>query len=1163
MKREDRIKLLKELLLTKILVLDGATGTALQQIKLNPDDFGGSKYEGCNEYLNIVSPHIIENIHKKYLDAGADIIETNSFGTAAVVLDDYDLGERSYEISKKSGEIARNVVTDYIHNNPDRPRFVAGSIGPTTKSLSLTGGISLDNLIENFYTQAKGLYDGDVDYFLLETCNDTRNIKAALEGIRKLYQEVSIELPIAISITIEANGTMLGGQGVEALYSSIENIKLLYVGLNCATGPDFMTDHIRNLNKLANCPIACVPNAGLPDENGLYLEGPSILATALETFIEKGWINLIGGCCGTTYDHINALSELVKNKKPRTIPRVNICHLSGIDYLEITDDKRPILVGERTNVYGSKKFKRLITEQKFDEACEIAKLQVKNGADIIDVCLANPDSDELNDMKLFLSHLTKSIKAPLMIDTTYPEVVEAGLKFCQGKSIINSINLEDGDKKFKKIVMMAKKHGASLVIGTIDENPEDSMAITRERKVEIADRSRTILNEMGIKDEDMFFDPLVFPCATGDQKYVGSAVETIEGIKLIKKSFPRCKTVVGLSNVSFGLPPAGREVLNSVFMYHCVKAGLDLAIVNSQKIKRFATLSEYEIELCENLIWNKGPDPISEFVKFFRDKKDTFIKKESNLTTEEEIANQLIEGLKTDLTERLDKLLKKMTPLEIINGPLMDGMGEVGKLFNSNKLIVAEVLQSAEVMKAAVNYLKPKMKSGENSSKGKFLIATVRGDVHDIGKNLVEIILSNNGYEVINLGIKVPSDQLIQACKKHNPDIIGLSGLLVKSTQEMINSCEDLANSNIDIPVICGGAALSKRFVSSKIGPVYKDGIVLYARDAMSGLDLSNKLMDPKKRLILKEEMKKNMLSASNSSSSDINRPESLIPSTKIKSLDKLPIPSDFDRHVLKNTSIDTLWKFINPKMLMTKHLGVSGKFSNHLFENDFAEISYLPGGEKAIEIYNEVCNVKDTYSESILTTGAVYQFFKCVSQNNCITLYDESSQNEIITLKFPRQKTDNGLCLSDYVYPKNKKMKKIDSMALFLVTIGSNIKDEVEKLKNSGNFLRSHILSALSLELAEAYAEYVHKKIRASWGHPDHIDLKASDLLKAKYHGRRYSYGYAACPDLENQTIIFDLLKPDEINLKLTDGFMMDPEASVSALAFHHPDATYFNVNS
>lgn len=1149
----------------RILVLDGATGTALQGFNLTAKDFGGEKFEGCNENLVLTSPQTVARVHHLYLKAGCDIVETNTFGATPLVLNEYDIGAKAYEINKRAAEIAREACAKY--DTPEKLHYVAGSVGPTTKALSLTGGITFEELQENYYEQMRGLYDGGVDYFLIETCNDGRNIKAALLSLDRLYSEVKVKLPIAVSATIESSGTMLAGQSAEALVASLLNRDLFYLGLNCATGPDFMTDHIRSIAQLSPFRVACVPNAGLPDEDGNYLETPQMIAKTLQHFIRQGWINFVGGCCGTTPEHIEALVQVSKNATPRSLKPSSRTLLSGVDFLEITDELSPVIVGERTNVIGSRKFKELITSEKFDEAAEIAKQQVKAGAHIIDVCLANPDRDEVEDMEKFMEHVVKKIRVPVMIDSTDAKVIERALTYCQGKSVINSINLEDGEERFEQIVPLARKFGAALVVGTIDEDPIQGMAVSRERKLAIAERSFQLLTEKyGVAPEDIYFDPLVFPCGTGDEQYRKSAPETIEGVRLIKHHFPTCKTILGTSNVSFGLPPAGREVLNSVFLYHCVQAGLDLAIVNSEKIERYGTLDKKEIELAENLLFSRGEDPLGAFAAHFRDSKAKTKTDRSSRPLDERLASYVIEGTKQGLLDDLAIALKNRKPLEIINGPLMAGMDEVGKLFNANKLIVAEVLQSAEVMKAAVAFLEPYMEKAEISTRGKVLLATVKGDVHDIGKNLVDIILSNNGYEVVNLGIKIPPEQLIQAVRTHKPTIIGLSGLLVKSAQQMVTTAEDLARAGIQTPIMVGGAALSRNFTEKRIYPAYGGGAVIYAQDAMNGLDLANKIIDPKAKETLVNEIKERQLkwAGEQTAVSAEKAPISEKRSTSVRLLESTPPPPDFKRHLQRTTPISQIWKFINPLMLYTRHLGIKGKVAKsfELIAKDQSLARRLRQEEpSAYQIWERVEEVKAEYASSeIMRPKAVYRFFKAASKGNSVLIFDSPNDSKpIAQFDFERQSKGEMLCLSDYLSPENGVP---DSMAMFVTTVGPGIREAAAELKAKGEFLKSHILQAVAIETAEAYAEQLHGYIRSSWGFPDDPSMTMMERFQAKYRGKRFSFGYPACPRLEDQTQLFELLTPKDIGVELTDGFMMDPESSVSAIVFHHPDAKYFGVN-
>src|ERR1700720_3256498 len=846
---------LRELLSQRILVLDGAMGTMLQQRDLTAEDFGGAALEGCNENLVRTRPDVVLDIHRKYFEAGSDIVETNSFGGAPIVLAEYGLAADAHFLNKRAAELARQAADEF--STPGKPRFVAGSVGPTTKAITVTGGVTFEGLGEAYYAQAKGLVLGGVDLLLVETSQDTRNIKAALLAIQKLSREIGQQVPFIISVTIEPMGSMLAGQTIEAMWASLRFAKPLAFGMNCATGPEFMTDHIRTLSQLTGEFVSCYPNAGLPDEEGKYLETPTSLAAQLEKFVDHGWLNVVGGCCGTTEQHIRAIAQMADGKKPRQRPaEAHRAIYSGIETIESDDSTRPLLVGERTNVIGSRLFKNLVAEEKWEEASEIARRQVRGGAQIVDVCLQSTDREEKKDIPPFYEKLIRKVKAPVMIDTTDPSAVELALTYCQGKAIINSINLEDGEEKFEKVVPIAHDFGAAIVVGCIDEDPVQAQAFTRERKVEIAKRSYELLTaKYGMAPEDIIFDPLVFPCATGDENYIGGAVETMEGIRLIKEALPDTRTILGISNVSFGLPAGAREVVNSVFLYYCTKAGLDLAIVNAEKLERFASIPEHERRLAEDLLFKHKPKelpadhpraevlrdvpgdwrkqtkeqkgainqyPIAAIAEHFVRRKRRRKRLAADLPLDERLANYIIEGTRDGLIADLErKRAEGVSPLEIINGPLMTGMAEVGRLFNANELIVAEVLQSAEAMKAGVSHLEQFMEKADTAKRGKVVLATVKGDVHDIGKNLVEIILKNNGYDVVNLGIKVPPEDLIRAYKEHKPDAIGLSGLLVKSAQQMVITANDLKDAGIEIPLLVGGAALSAKFTQQKIAPSY------------------------------------------------------------------------------------------------------------------------------------------------------------------------------------------------------------------------------------------------------------------------------------------------------------------------------------------------------
>jgi 5-methyltetrahydrofolate--homocysteine methyltransferase len=1172
---------LRELLRERILILDGAMGTMLQQQNLTAADFGGAHLEGCNENLVITRPDVVLSIHRKYLEAGADVIETNSFGSTSIVLREYGLADRARELNRRAAELARQSAKEF--SKPAKPRFVAGSMGPTTKVISVTGGITFEELRKSYLEQASGLIEGGADLLLLETCQDTRNIKAGILAIQELSRRVGQPIPLMISVTVEPMGTMLAGQSVEALWASLDSAELLSLGLNCATGPEFMTDHIRTLHSLTSRFVSCYPNAGLPREDGSYGETPTSLAEQLARFVDRGWLNIVGGCCGTTEHHIRAIAQMAEGKPPRRPPDPSHRAVySGIEIIEAEESTRPLVVGERTNVIGSREFKKLVAAEQWEEATEIARRQVKSGAHIVDVCLQSTDRDEAKDIPPFYDRLIRKIKVPLMIDTTDANSIELALTYCQGKSIINSINLEDGEEKFERVCPLARSYGAALVVGCIDEDPVQAQAFTRERKAEIADRSYHLLTEKyGIHPENIIFDPLVFPCATGDENYIGGAVETIEGIRLIKQRIPHVRTVLGISNVSFGLPPGAREVVNSVFLYYCTKAGLDLAIVNAERIERFPSIPEHERKLAEDLLFNRRPAGIPDahpqasilhaapddwrqqtreqkaainqfhiaaISAHFRGSGGRKKVRAADLPLDQRLANYILEGSKDGLVADLNaKRAEGVAPLDIINGPLMQGMAEVGRLFNNNELIVAEVLQSAEAMKAAVSHLEEFMEKAEVEKRAKVMLATVKGDVHDIGKNLVEIILKNNGYDVINLGIKVPPEELIRAHREHQPDAIGLSGLLVKSAQQMVITAADLREAGIEVPLLVGGAALSDKFTRSKIAPQYS-AAVCYAKDAMTGLRLMNDLSDPSRRETILIEHTHAGAVAIEESPPQPSGPAGEERSPKIRT--DLPIPpvAYLDRKARTIPQLHEIWTYVNPYMIFGRHLGFRGNFEKALAGRD----------PRALELFHNMEEVKRE-AEPFLKISAVWQFFEAERRENSIALFAPGENAPVHTFHFQRQRVGDKLCLSDYVLPPRDGHR--DHLALFVVTAGAGIREKSEEAKAAGRYFFSHGLQALAIETAEACAEWLHRRIREDWGFLDPPAMTMADRFTSRYRGKRYSFGYPACPNLEDQAGIWMLLRPEEIGVHLTEGMMMDPEASVSALVFHHPDCNYFTV--
>jgi 5-methyltetrahydrofolate--homocysteine methyltransferase len=1185
---EDRWGALEENLARRVLVLDGAMGTMLQQQHLTAADFGGPALEGCNENLVRTRPDVVLGIHRAYLAAGADLIETNSFGGSRLVLAEYGLGDDTFELNLLAARLARQAAAEFATSS--NPRFVAGAMGPTTKAISVTGGVTFSQLTGQFEEQARALVEGGADVLLVETCQDTRNVKAALIAIDRLRREFGRRIPVMVSGTIEPTGTMLAGQTTEAFCASILHAGLLSVGLNCATGPEFMTDHLRTLHAMAPVRVSCHPNAGLPNEDGLYLETPESLASQLERFVDRGWLNIVGGCCGTTEAHIRLIAQMAEGKRPRACGQsANRSWYAGMELVEASDDNRPLIVAERTNVIGSQLFKKLVAEERWEEAAEIARTQVRNGAHIIDVCLQTTDRNELADIPPFYERLIRIVKVPLMIDTTDPQAAELALEYCQGKSIINSINLEDGEEKFQRVCPIARRLGAAIIVGTIDEDKLQAQAFTRERKLAVAERSFRLLTEKyGVEPGDIIIDPLVFPCATGDANYAGGAVETIEAIRLIKNRLPHVKTVLGISNISFGLPTAAREVINSVFLYHATKAGLDLAIVNAERLERFASIPEEERRLAENLLFNtpivdsreeslrtapedwREQEPkqrmvinqfhIGAITEHFRSAARRTVKTPAaDLPLDQRLARYIVEGTKDGLRADLDrKLAEGAGPLDIINGPLMEGMAEVGRLFNNNELIVAEVLQSAEAMKAAVSYLEQFMERADAATRGTVILATVKGDVHDIGKNLVEIILANNGYRVINLGIKVPPEALISACFENRPDAIGLSGLLVKSTQQMAITAGDLAAAGIRVPMLVGGAALSDKFTRTKIAPAYGEA-VCYAKDAMAGLRLMNRIMDPAAREAMMTEYRprpEGAPSPTEPAPAKAAEPPCARRSEKVRTDIAIPPAPYLDRRVRDVPHLAEVWSYVNPQMLFGRHLGYKGNFPKDLGAHE----------PKALQLFHRVEEVKEEAAR-LMQVRVVWQFFPAEREGNAIHLFEarrdadvpSAAERPLHTFRFARQPRENGLCLSDYILEAEDGRR--DHLALFVVTAGAGIREQAEEWKRAGEFFKAHAVQALALETAEACAEWLHRRIREDWGFPDAPGLTMQERFTSRYRGKRYSFGYPACSNLEDQQGIWKLLRPEEIGVALTEGMMMDPEASVSALVFHHPDCTYFNA--
>ena len=1136
-----RAALLAELLGQRILVLDGATGTALAERGLGAADYGGERLLGCHEALVLHRPDVVLDLHRGYLAAGADIVETDTFGGTSVVLADYALADRCREINRRAAELARQACADAEAHDPQRPRFVAGSIGPTTKSLTLTGGITFAEIEDSYAEQVAGLAEGGADVLLVETSHDPLNLKAALLACR----EAAPHLPIAVSVTLEPTGTTLGGQTVEAAAVMVEPWAPLWVGINCSTGPEPMAEHVRSLAALTPSAVAVVPNAGMPDDEGRYHESPERMAAVLARFAEAGWINLLGGCCGTGVEHVRRIHAVAGRVPPRRPPAYDPARLAGGEAIEVGVRPAPLLVGERTNVLGSRRFRSLVREGRFAEAAEIGRRQIRGGAHVLDVCVADPEGDEPTAMASLLTALRKATRAPVMIDCIDPRVIEVALRLTPGRPVLNSVNLEDGGARLEKVVALARRYGAMVIAGCIDEPSKGGMARTAERKAEVASRLLARIEECGLRRRDVLADPLVFPAATGDPAFRDAAGETVRALTLIKERFEGALTILGISNVSFGLPPAGREVLNAVFLHHCLAAGLDAAIVNTEQLVRFPSLGTDEVRLAEAVLFEGGPRTIREFTARYRDATRRAAPHDVSLSPEERLVRMVVEGTRTGLDSLLDELRARVDPVEIINGPLLRGIDEVGRLFGEGKLIVAEVLVSAEVVQAAVEHLRPHMRS-EAATRGSLLLATVRGDVHDIGKNLVSIIFSTNGYRLVDLGVQCPADKLIAAFREQPTDLIGLSGLLVRSAHQMVATAAELAAAGITVPLLVGGAALSERFAREHIAPVYP-GPVHWARDAMEGLVVANRLLRreaPEPPAVTREADVRAQTPPPEDAGAGARAKRPLpAPGWRRPARHSIPSPPDLARHVLASIPLDEVFPYLNPQVLLGKHLGVRGSVKRLLAD------SHTPVRHLA----ERVERLKDAaVARGWLTAAAVYRFFRARGEGERVVLLDPDG-SPLAALPFKRQQSPPFACAADWV---EGEAEAGDNVALFVVTAGTGVRERAETLRQEGRLLDSVALQALALESAEATAEWLHSRLRSLWGFPDPPEMTVEQRCRARYRGIRLSFGYPACPDLEPQADLFRLLEPSEIGVRLTEGFMMEPEASLSAVVFHHPKA-------
>ncbi len=1173
-----------------LIIFDGGTGTSFQNLSLTAEDFGGKELEGCNENLVLSSPKVVEKVHNSFLAAGCHVIETNTFGASSIVLDEYDIADKAYEINKNAALIAKKAAANYA--SVDKPRFVAGSIGPTTK-LPTLGHIDFDELKQSYKEQIYGLTDGGVDLLLIETCQDVLQIKSALLASKEVLDTKNIDIPIMVSITMETTGTMLVGSDIASALTILEPFNIDILGLNCATGPEQMKEHIKYLSENSPFAISCIPNAGLPENIGgvaHYRLNPIELKMQLMNFIYDFKVQLIGGCCGTTPEHIKYLSsiidEIIHNERSNKIGN----NLSGFipsassiyNSVPYKQDNSILIVGERLNASGSKKVRELLNNDDWDGLVSIAKQQQKENAHVLDVNVDYVGRDGVNDMKKITSRLVTNINLPLMIDSTDADKMESGLKSAGGKCIINSTNYEDGNERFDQVLNLALSYGSGLVVGTIDE---DGMARNADKKYNIVKRALNRTRECGLSDYELFFDPLALPISTGIEEDRLNAKETITAISKIRENFPDIHIILGISNISFGLSPLSRINLNSIFLDECIKAGLDSAIIAPNKILPLSKISEETKKICLDLLYDKREfeddiciyDPLVELTKAFQDLSIQDFKKASsenkNLTLEESLKNHIIDGEKIGLEDQLNKALKKYKPLEIINTFLLDGMKVVGDLFGSGQMQLPFVLQSAETMKFAVSILEPYMETvDENISNGKLLIATVKGDVHDIGKNLVDIILTNNGYDVINLGIKQDVSAIIDAQKKHNADCIAMSGLLVKSTAFMKDNLEAFNNENISVPVILGGAALTPKFVNEDCSKIY-NGKILYGKDAFTDLKFMNEYMDNKKKgnwsntkgFINNEGININLASSKSNSqivkksisidikSAKLNLKENFIRSKFIN--EEEPIQAPFlGTKVLKEVDIDLnkLIFYLDTKALYSGQWQIKkGKNQSVDEYNNYLDSYAKPLLDKWLETIIE---------KKLISPKAVYGYFKCGRKDNSIFLFDDKSLNKISQFNFPRQKSGNNLCIADF-YCDLKNDKPIDIFPMQAVTMGDIASEYSQKLFKEDRYSDYLIFHGLTVQLAEALAEYVHALIRIECGFRTKEPDKNRELLAQKYRGARYSFGYPACPKVSDSNIQLSLLDAKRINLTMDESEQLHPEQSTTAIISLHSKAKYFSA--
>ncbi|OLZ67835.1 methionine synthase [Streptomyces sp. IMTB 2501] len=1158
--RRVRVAALREALATRVVVGDGAMGTMLQAQNPTLADF--QQLEGCNEILNVTRPDIVRSVHEEYFAAGVDCVETNTFGANLSALGEYGIGDRILELAEAGARIAREAA-DAFTAQDGRTRWVLGALGPGTK-LPTLGHVPYEPLHEGYRLNAAGLIAGGADALLVETSQDLLQAKAAVLGAKRAMAEAGLALPLLVHVTVEATGTMLVGSEIGAALTALEPLGIDHIGLNCATGPAEMSEHLRHLARNARIGLSCMPNAGLPvltSDGAHYPLAPAELADAIEVFVQDYGLGLVGGCCGTTPEHLRAVVDRVRGRalSPRS-PRPEPSAASLYQSVPFRQDTSYLAIGERTNANGSKRFREAMLAADWQTCVEIAREQIREGAHLLDLCVDYVGRDGTEDMRELAGRLATASTLPIVLDSTEPRVLEAGLRMLGGRAVLNSVNFEDGDgedSRFTRIARLAQEYGAALIALTIDE---EGQARTAEKKVAVAERLiETLGSRHGIPEHDILVDCLAFTLGTGQEESRRDGVETIEAIRELKRRHPDVQTTLGLSNISFGLNPAARIVLNSVFLDECVAAGLDSAIVHAAKILPMARIPAEQREAALDLIHDRrreGYDPLQRFLTLFEGATATSLKagkaeELAALPLEERLRRRVVDGERTGLEADLDEALTVRPALEIVNEVLLEGMKTVGELFGSGQMQLPFVLQSAEVMKAAVAHLEPHMEKAEDgrggAGKGTVVLATVKGDVHDIGKNLVDIILSNNGYDVVNIGIKQPVSAIVEAAREHKADVIGMSGLLVKSTVIMKENLEELNRRGLaaDFPVILGGAALTRAYVEQDLHEIY-DGEVRYARDAFEGLHLMDALMAVKRGVpgAALPELKQRRHARVEVAEPDVSTRRS-----DVATDNPVPVPPFWGDRVVKGLHLADYASWLDEDALFKGQWGLKAARTGGPSYEELVETE----GRPRLRMW-----LDRLQTEGWLEPAVVYGYFPATSSGNDLLVLGDDGQ-EHTRFTFPRQRRGRRLCLADYFRPEESGEK--DVVAFQVVTMGARVSTAAAELFAADSYREYVELHGLSVQLAEALAEYWHARVRAELGFSGEDPQEMKDMFALKYRGARFSLGYGACPDLEDRAKIAGLLKPERIGVHLSEEFQLDPEQSTDALVIHHPEAKYFNA--